>query len=190
MKEFPIIGLVGLQASGKTVVASHLTDLGAKRVRMGDIVWREVEERGLELNGGNVGKVANELRENEGMGAVAKRCIPIIKREGEGNPSVVVDGIRGIAEVEVFKEEFDGRFTLISIEASKETRYKRIKGREREDDSLDPESFEEKENRELNWGLKEAMESADYRIENEGTLRELKEKTSKIYEEILGEYES
>lgn len=190
MKEFLVIGLVGLQASGKTVVASHLADLGAKRVRMGNIVWREVEQRGLELNERNVGNIANELRKEGGMGAVAKHCIPIIKEKGKRNRSVVVDGVRGIAEVEVFKNEFDERFVLISIEASKDTRYKRIRERKRKDDSLDPESFEEKENRESNWGLKEAMESADYRIENEGTLEELKEKTSKIYEKILEEYES
>lgn len=190
MNEFPVIGMVGLQASGKTVVASHLASLGAKRVRMGNIVWRKVEQRGLEVNEENVGKVANELREKEGMGAVAKRCIPIIQERGKENPAIVVDGIRGIAEVEVFKDKFDERFVLISIEASKETRYKRIKDRKREDDSLDLEAFEEKENRELNWGLKEAMESADYKIENEGTLDELKEKTSKVYEGILEEYES
>lgn len=190
MKHYPVIGIVGPQASGKTVVASKLSDLGASRVRMGDIAWEKVEERRLEVTEENVARIANELREEEGMGAMAKYSIPHIKNEMKNNSAVVVDGIRGISEVKKFKEKFGKDFVLISIEASEETRYERIKKREREDDIKNFEAFQRKDNREKKWGLKEAMESADYKITNEDSLEKLKEKTSSIFEEIMKKYEN
>lgn len=184
MFDFSVIGIVGLQASGKTLVASHLIDLGASRVRMGDVVWREVENRKLEVNEKNVANVAKELREKEGMGAIAERCIPIIKKKGKKSETVVVDGLRGGAEVEVFRNEFGESFFLISVEAPDKLRYDRIKRRGREDDIEDFESFKEKDERELDWGMEEAMESADFTIINNGSVRDLKIKVSKIFEEI------
>lgn len=190
MKKFPVIGIVGLQASGKTEVASKLVGLGGARVRMGDVVWKEVEERGLEVTEKNVAKVADELRENEGMDAIAEHCVPLIKEKGKESKAVVVDGIRGIAEIEKFKEEFGENFALLSIEASEETRFGRIKGRKREDDIGNIENFREKDVRELEWGLGKAMESADYKIVNEGSLDELRKETSEIFEEIMNKHAS
>ncbi|KXA90648.1 hypothetical protein AKJ62_00330 [candidate division MSBL1 archaeon SCGC-AAA259D14] len=184
MFDFSVIGIVGLQASGKTLVASHLIDLGASRVRMGDVVWREVKNRKLEINEENVANVAKELREREGMGAIAERCIPIIKKKGKKSETVVVDGLRGGAEVEVFRNEFGESFFLISVEAPDKLRYDRIKRRGREDDIEDFESFKEKDERELDWGMEEAMESADFTIINNGSVRDLKIKVSKIFGEI------
>lgn len=184
MNSFKVIGVVGLQASGKTVVASHLEEKDASRVRMGNVVWNEVKKSGLDVNEENVAKVANKLREEDGMGAVAARCIPLIKEEGKENEIVVVDGIRGIAEVEEFEKEFGKDFVLISIESSPETRYRRIKKRNREDDIKDFEDFRKKDERELNWGLEEAMKAADYRILNEGSIIELKDKVSEIFEGV------
>ena len=189
MTDFPVIGLVGKQASGKTVVASELTDDETERIRMGDIVWDEVKRRGLELNGENAGRIANELRKNEGMDAIAKRCIPLIREKGEEGKTVIVDGIRGITEVNKFREEFKEDFYLVAVEASQKTRYERIKERKREDDVESFDDFKKKEQRELNWGLEEAINSADCRITNEGTIDDLTERVSKSFNEIRSKYE-
>ena len=190
MTDPPVIGIVGKQASGKTVVSSELIDEETVRVRMGDVVWDEVERRGLEVNSENAGRVANELREKEGMDAIAKRCIPRIKTQVEKGKKVIVDGIRGIREVKTLRKEFKDKFYLIAVEATPETRYERIRERKREDDTESFEEFKEKEKRELNWGLKEAIDSAGYKITNEGSLEELEEKISKIKGEIRSNYES
>lgn len=189
MQDFPVIGIVGLQASGKTEVAERMSEADAGRVRMGDIVWTEARKRGLEVNEKVVGRLANELREKEGMEAIAKRCISQIKDKGGKKGAVVVDGIRGIAEVKEFKENFGEDFFLISVKAPEDSRYRRIIERKREDDIDDIESFKEKEERELKWGLREAMESADYLIENKSTLEKLREKASKTLKEIKKDYE-
>ncbi len=186
MSNFAVIGIVGLQGSGKTEVAKVAMGLDMPCVRMGDVVWEEVKRRGLEINEANVGAVADELRRRDGPGAIAKRCVPIIERVGVGKRAVVVDGIRGIAEVEEFRGAFGDRFRLLAVWASERTRYSRVSGRGRADDIESLKAFREKDRRELGWGLGEALALADAIVVNEGTLDELRERAAELIESMLG----
>lgn len=180
-----IIGIVGLPGSGKTEVARVFAELGAPSVRMGDVVWEELRRRGKEITESNVARVSNELRRREGMGAIAKRCIPIIRRVGKGQQAVIVDGIRGIAEVEVFRKSFGENFHLIGCWSSQMTRYRRTSSRRRDDDTGDLRSFHRKDKRELSWGLGDALALADFIIVNEGSLRELEERARELFKKIM-----
>ncbi|HID60328.1 MAG TPA: dephospho-CoA kinase [Hadesarchaea archaeon] len=182
-----VIGIVGPQGSGKTEVAKILTNLGVPCVRMGNVVWEEVRRRGLEITETNVAKIAVELREREGLGAVAKRCIPLIKAKGEGKPAVVVDGIRGEAEVNEFRRTFYGDFRLIAVQSEEKIRYSRVASRGRVDDADTQEKFREKDRRESSWGLDNALTIADFTIVNEGTLEDLHRKAVEIYRKVVGE---
>lgn len=186
MNNSPVIGIVGLQASGKTEVAKIMVRQGAERIRMGDIIWDEVRNRDLEVTGDKVGEVANKLREDEGPAVIARRCIPIIKELRSEVKAIIVDGIRSDSEVEVFKYAFGDKFSLISVESAEGTRYKRVKSRKREDDMRDIEDFRERDKRELEWGMGEAMEMADFKVINEGDMKELNDKIIEIFEEITG----
>ncbi len=95
-----------MQGSGKTEVAEAASKFDLPRVRMGDIVWEEVKSRELEINERNVGAIANEFRERDGDAAIAKRCVPLIEATGKGASAVVVDGIRGKAEVDEYRRVF------------------------------------------------------------------------------------
>jgi len=168
-----VIGFVGLPASGKTEAAKVAQELGIPIIRMGDVVREEVKRRGLDITEENVGKVANDIRAKEGMGAVAVRCVPLIKAMDED--IVVVDGLRGGAEAEAYKKAFDAQFTLIAILASQKNRFARALTRKRSDDIVDWEGFKQKDDRELRWGLKEAIRIANVLIDNNGTLEEFRE---------------
>lgn len=183
-----VIGLVGLQGSGKTEILKVLEEMGAEWVRMGDVVWEELRRRGMEINEANVAGLGEELRRNEGLGAIAKRCIPIIQRKK--SRVVVVDGIRGIAEVEEYRKAFGDDFHLWGVWASERSRYFRIAGRKREDDATGFEKFREKDRRELSWGLGEALALAEVMIVNEGALEELREKVKKVFIETVGKVET
>ena len=185
MHKFWVIGVVGLPGSGKTEVAKVAERLGIPRVRMGNVVWNEVRKRGLELNEKNVGTIAKELREKEGLDAIAKRCVPLIKEKGKNKKAVLVDGIRGKAEVEEFRRSFDERFFLLTVKASEQTRFKRVSSRGREDDTSSLKAFQEKDRRELSWGLGEAMKLADHTIINEGTLEEFHQQAKEILKKIV-----
>jgi dephospho-CoA kinase len=182
-----VIGITGLHGSGKTEVAKALARFDVPCVRMGDVVWEEIRRRGQKVTEANVAKVAGELREREGLGAVAKRCIPIIKARAKGKRAVAVDGIRGAAEVDEFRRAFGKNFHLIAVQAGEQTRYSRIASRGRADDASTPKGFAEKDRREEDWGLKEAFALADFAIVNEGTLDELRRKAVDVYKKITGE---
>lgn len=187
MREFKVIGLVGLQAAGKTEVARVFLRFGIPCVRMGDVVVEEVRRMGLEVNEKNVGEMAEEMRKKHGMEIIAKLNIPRIEEAGKGGEAVVVDGIRGIAEVEEFRRAFGERFVLCAVLAPARTRFERVAGRRREDDAESFAEFVEKDRRELGWGLAEAIALADVFIVNDGTLDELRKKAEELYRRVVGE---
>ncbi len=182
-----VISIVGPHGSGKTEVAKVLARFDVPCVRMGDVVWEEVRRRGQEITEANVAKVASELREQEGLGAIAKRCIPLIKAQGKNKRAVVVDGIRGVAEVNEFRRTFGDNFHLLAVQAGEPIRYSRIASRGRADDADTQGRFREKDRREFGWGLDEALALADFTIVNEGTLEELHRKAVEFYERVVGE---
>ena len=184
--EVQVLAFVGAPAAGKTEAAAVAKEVGIPVVTMGDVVREELRRRNLPLSDANAGSIANELREREGVDAIAKRCIPLIKgitdmeRQKSTKAVIVIDGIRGVAEVETFKKEFGTDFVLVRIEAPLDLRYERIKTRGRGDDLLNIEEFKEREERERRWGMGEAMEKADKVIKNEGSLEEFKEEIKGI----------
>ena len=178
-----VFAFIGAPAAGKSEAASVAKKMGIPVITMGEVIREELRKRGLSLSDENAGRVANEFREREGMDAIAKRCIPLIKdveRKKSGITVIVIDGIRGIAEVETFKKEFGSDFVLVRVESPLYLRYERIKSRGREDDLLSIEEFKNREERELGWGMEEAMEKADKVVKNEVSLEKFKEQIKEI----------
>lgn len=181
--EIQILAFVGAPAAGKTVAAAVAKEMGIPVITMGDVIRAELRRRELPLSDENAGRVANELREKEGMDAIAKRCIPLIKNIEVKSTEwakakkqvIVLDGIRGMAEVEAFKEEFGTDFALVRVDAPFDLRYERMRARGRDDDVLRTGEFKEREKRENRWGMDEAMKKADKVVKNEGSSKEFKE---------------
>jgi len=162
-----VIGVVGLPASGKGEFSKIAAGMGIPVIVMGNMIRNAVKEGGLDPTDANLGAIANKLRAERGMDAIAHLCIPEIQRQTA--PLVLVDGIRGDAEVAVFRRFFSG-FTLISIDSSFETRLGRIKERGRSDDFKSAEELRSRDLRELGWGLGNALKNADMHLSNEGSL--------------------
>jgi dephospho-CoA kinase len=180
-----IIAFLGAPGAGKTEAALVAKKMDIPTVVMGEVIREELKSRGLPYEDENAGRIANELREKEGMDVIARRCIPLIKdieQKRVNKKVIVIDGIRGIAEVEAFKEEFGDVFQLIKIEAPLRLRYERIKSRGRGDDILSMKEFKNRAKREEGWGMKEAVEKAKkvIVIKNEGSLEEFKEKIKEL----------
>ncbi|WGI17808.1 AAA family ATPase [Methanonatronarchaeum sp. AMET-Sl] len=177
-----VIGFVGRQASGKTTAAKFLKNDEIPVVRMGDTVRKETRERGLKETIENIGKVANELRQKNGLDAIAELTIPQIKKKN--SDIVIIDGIRGKKEVDRFRKEFGDNFISIAIKSSQKTRFNRIQERKRSDDAASWKQFLKKEKRENSWGLDEAIKKADYKIKNENSLKTFKKEIKTLVEGI------
>ncbi|NIU66681.1 MAG: flagellar hook-basal body complex protein FliE [Actinobacteria bacterium] len=165
-----VIGVVGLPGSGKSEAANVAREAGVPVVTMGDVIRAACRERGLDP-ATHHGEVAKALREEDGPAAIADRSLPHIREALEDHDTVLVDGIRSDVEVETFADAFGDAFTLVSVEAPFATRAERITERGRDaDESAGGEGLAERDERELGFGMGEAMERADVTIENDGTL--------------------
>jgi len=168
-----VIAFTGMPLSGKTEAVEIAKSMSIPVVRMGDMVWGEVQKRGLELTDENVGSVAGQMRKQHGKDIWALRTLEKIRLMGEME-SVVIDGVRNVEEIEAFKKELGDDFVVIAVEASSETRWRRALERGRADDNKDIKLVEERDRRELGWGLGVVMASADVVVSNEGGLKEFR----------------
>ncbi len=164
-----VIGIVGLPGSGKSEAAAVARELGIPVVTMGDVIRAACRDRGLDP-AEHHGEVAQALRQEGGPAAIAEASLPHIRSALSDADTVVVDGIRSDAEVDRFEEAFGDAFTLVRIEAPFEVRAARLETRGRDNTAV--ESLQERDDRELGFGMGEAMENAHVVIENTGTLEE------------------
>ena len=180
-----VIGIVGLPGSGKSEAAAVASDLDVPVVTMGDVIRAECRERGLDPATDH-GTVAKALRAENGPAAIAERSLPIIEDELETSDTVVVDGIRSDVEVERFEEAYGSDFSLVSIEAPFETRAERLDVRGRDAGEADGgESLEDRDQRELDFGMGTAMEQADLTIENTDSLETLQDRIRTLLQDGL-----
>lgn len=176
-----VIGVVGLPASGKGEFSKIAADMNIPVIVMGDMIRQAVREAGLEPNDTNFGATANRLRAEGGMDAIAKLCIPRV--QNQSSPLVLIDGIRGDAEVALFRRFFSG-FLLVSIDSSFENRLARIAARARSDDFISADALRNRDERETRWGLLNARKNADRNISNDGTLEEYSRAVRSLLEQI------
>jgi len=180
-----VICVTGMPGAGKGEVVSILNDVkGVPVVRMGDIVWAWVEKAGLPLEPSVVGPFANEERERHGNDIWARRCVERVREVM--STDIVIDGVRTPREIAVFKEEFGENLVIVVVRSSRGKRLERILARGRKDDSISEEDFQRRDQRELGWGLAEVMEMAQFELENEGDLGELKNEVLELFERIKG----
>jgi dephospho-CoA kinase len=169
-----VIATVGLAGSGKGEFAAVARRRDIPVVTMGDVIRAECRDRGLDP-ADHHGEVAQALREENGPAAIAEASLPHIETALGESDTVVVDGIRSDTEVDVFEDRFGESFTLVAIEAPFELRKERIGDRGR-DNVEDGEGLKQRDERELGFGLGEALERADVTIENTGTLEAFRER--------------
>jgi dephospho-CoA kinase len=173
-----VVSIVGMAGSGKSEVARVFEGAGFARVRFGDITDEEVHRRRLDLNEKNERLVRQQLREEHGMAAYAKLSLPKIDRILESG-SAVVDGLYSWEEYILMKDRYGGRFAVVAVWASPETRHLRLSKRPVR--PLTPEeaaSRDVAEIQNLNKGGPIAM--ADFTILNESSMEALERETRKV----------
>ncbi|MFQ6051174.1 MAG: AAA family ATPase [Candidatus Hydrothermarchaeota archaeon] len=171
-----VLGITGMPGSGKTQALKVFYKKGFSIVSMGDVIRDLAREKGIKEDPESIGRIAIEIRKNEGEDAVAKRCV---KKILGLKKNVVIEGIRSLHEIDCFKKYFDD-FVIVSIHASPKTRYERLKRRGRPDDPKNFKEFLERDKRELNIGMGSVIAKADFMVVNESSLEKLYEEIEKI----------
>ena len=168
-----VIAFTGMPASGKSEAVQLAKDKGIPVIRMGDLVWGETKRQGKPLDDKNVGSVATSMRKKHGMDVWARRTVEKIHSLKKAS-HLVIDGVRNMEEIEFFKKELGLDFFVVAIDAPEELRRKRAIARGRTDDSKDLKDLEERDKREISWGLQKVIADADIVIPNNGSLEEFR----------------
>jgi len=193
MNNMKIIGFVGLPGSGKGEASLIARQQGLAVLVMGDVIRQEAARQGLEPTDQNLGRIGNALRAADGPDAVAKKIYEIALAAGKD--LVVVDGLRSAEEADFFRAHAD-EFHLVEVCAPVEARLKWLAARGRPDDPgkssanecrqtdadariisscKEPDrqaaaALEQRECREMGWGMSQAMKIADLKLRNDGNL--------------------
>ena len=166
------VAVCGMPGSGKGEFAQILAGQGIPVRSMGDMIRAEVKSRGMEGSPEIYGEVAADLRAEFGEDVLAIRLADEVSELLETNSIVLIEGMRGTAEYEIFSSRWSPNFSSVAITANQEIRFQRTQSRGRPEDG-DREQFQIREEREAGWGLYSLIENADFEIKNESSLEDL-----------------
>jgi len=178
-----VIAVCGLPASGKGEFAAILAETGIPVLSMGDMIRAEVKKLNIKEYPEVFGEVAQQLRQQFGDDVLAVRLCSAVDELLEDHNIVLIEGLRGIAEYDVFDAHWQDRFSTVAITADTEVRFLRIQSRSRPEDG-DRASLKIRDEREIGWGLSKLIERADYKIINDGNLSEFVSKCQNWLEQI------
>lgn len=175
-----IFGFCGLPGSGKSTAIEAIANLGTI-IMMGDVIRNEAKKIGVLPTDENLGKIAKDMRKIGGDEIVAEKCVEFIKNCKKS--PLFIDGLRSMAEVLVFRRYW--KFPVIAVVADDNLRHEWISIRARMDDSKKKSDINERDHREIGFGLKEVINAADYVIYNNSSIDELQDNTKKLILELL-----
>ena len=171
-----IIALVGLAGSGKSSAVEYLTEKGFPKIYFGGVIYKAMDEAGIEKTWDNQQQFREEIRRREGKDFVIKRVIKNIHDLiNAGQNKIVLDGLYTWSEYKFLKHEFPGQVVVIAIVTSKYLRYQRMA--KRIERPMQPHEVDQRD-----WSEIENLEKggpiaiADYFIINDGSLEQLHQK--------------
>ena len=178
-----VLAICGFPGSGKSTAIDTIRNLGSLII-MGDIIRNEAKKRKLEPTSENLGKIAKELRLKYGSNIIAEKCVDLINKQH--NNIIFIDGLRSMVEVNVFRKHW--KFPIIAIVLEEKRRFKRLFERARSDDPKSIDDLKDRDKREIEFGLEEVLNNADYTIKNDSTKEDLKERIRKLVLDLIHNY--
>ena len=179
-----VVGFTGMPGSGKSEAMEVAKARGHPVVRMGDLIWEEVDRQGLPRDAKHVGQVANGMRESHGKDVWARRTAERVRSVAAGHKLVLIDGIRSQEEVETLRRELGHDFLLVAIHTDPDHRFERMVQRGRADDSKDPAVLKARDEREMTWGIARTIALADEMLVNDTTLEAFRDRVKGLLDRI------
>jgi dCMP deaminase len=176
-----IIGVSGLNGSGKGEVVRFLSERSFYPLSLSDVIRDELAARGEAETRERMIETGNAIRSAEGPGGLAERLV----RRIAPDRNYVIDSVRHPAEVEVLRAR-KRRFKLLWVDADESIRIQRIRARGRPGDPETLEQLREVEARELasvdpaGQQLLAVRGLADFTVRNEGTVEALRQQVQDI----------
>ncbi|MCL6500420.1 MAG: AAA family ATPase [Candidatus Pacearchaeota archaeon] len=177
-----VLGIAGTIASGKDAVADYLSKAyGFKKITLSDYLRAEAIKRGHKPSRDYLRRLQALLREKYGDDYLINKVIEtILKKDHIRMLNVVIVGLRTVIETKKAKEKL--RVKLIFVDADPFIRYMRQKKRQRKsgfaktyEQFLHEEALEN-----ARFDFHKTRKMADFRINNDGSLKEMQEQVDRI----------
>jgi dephospho-CoA kinase len=178
-----IVGITGMYASGKDIVAAYLVEQGFEHFSLSDEIREEATRLGIKKTRDNLISLGNKLREAFGPGILAERvCLKMWPGQ-----KYVVTSIRNPAEVEELKKLRS--FVLVAVIADVRQRFKWLQERARDGEPKTFEAFVKKEKIEqssdpLKQQLHAVQQMAKIVIRNDSDLTQLHDKVRRMIHDL------
>lgn len=179
-----MIAFVGMAGSGKSAAARYVKSKGVPAVYFGGILYKAMEEAGVEVTPESQQRFRFEIREREGKDFVAKRALEEVHGLiGAGQKRIVLDGLYSWTEYRLFKREFPGEVMVVAMVPPKKARHHRLIHRK-------DRPFTQDEANQRDWSEIEDIEKggpiavADYYIVNDGPEEDTHLKIDAVLKEI------
>jgi dephospho-CoA kinase len=175
-----IVGITGTNGAGKGIVVDYLKSKGFAHYSASAFISEEVKRRGLPMNRDSMREVGNDLRRTNGPSYIVETLYAQAIQVGG---DAIIESIREIAGAIFLKEH--GAF-LLAVDADHPIRYARFLLRRSDKDHVSFEEFCEQEDKEMekaeafDMNIKNVMNMADFRIENNGDLETLQKQVDEM----------
>ena len=112
-----IIALVGLAGSGKSSAVEYLTEKGFPKIYFGGVIYKAMDEAGIEKTWDNQQQFREEIRRREGKDFVIKRVIKNIHDlVNAGQNKIVLDGLyTWSANINSLSTNFPDKLSLLLL---------------------------------------------------------------------------
>ena len=177
-----IIGITGTLGAGKgTIVDFLVREKGFVHYSVRGYLTEELTKLNLEHTRENMVNLANKLRSEFGPSFIVEE---IFKKASLENQDCIIESLRTLGEIEALK--LKGEFILFAVDADPRIRYERVFKRKSSTDNISFDKFLEEEKKEMSstdpakQNLSKCISMADFKFENNGTVKELEEKVEKI----------
>lgn len=181
-----IIGITGPSGSGKGTFVSFLQEkYNFIHFSVSDFLKEKVKEKNYPQGRDSLIKIANEIRKKYGGDYIVKK---LYQKAVKSSKNIVIESIRNPIEAKFLKNKKNS--FLLAITADVKTRYKRIIKRKSEKDNISFKKFLEQEKREMfskdpsKQNIKRCIEMADYIIDNNKSITNLKKQIEEVIKEI------
>jgi dephospho-CoA kinase len=169
-----LLGIVGTHGAGKGAVVQFLKEHGFIHCSARELFLEELARQGVAADRPSISSLAIEMRKKYGVDYVVRT---FLERYDPVSQDIVIESIYTMGEAAAIRSA--GGYVL-SVDADSEARYERIKHRMSETDFVTKEEFLKKQEQEsrsddaVGQDARTVMEDADFHIENNDGIKELK----------------